>query len=296
MSAYETLMLGMEAANTVNVRRTRAVVEELAAHHANAEVRRAHIEALRNTVFDAAKVVSRAADVLPQSAPAAYYLALRSAPVLGPEGIPDSAFPDFGDKSFHHQAAAQLAAVSQAARSQLDASTTGGVERVVWLESVIPLLRSYLTWSEIQSLIRGGERSFNTMPAFGIGRFLIAMMGAGLLMQITGRFFLPFLLAGAGYALWTYRVGARTRAVTEEAQQIAARGGEAFALGTTDDQVRTYVEQLTTTLSQSGITVDPARPENTRSTLDQLSAEFGAIWGRLFPGSGAHTSQWSLPA
>ena len=155
MSLYNGFMATTQAINTINARRTALAVSGLLASEEQAEARRIRLEGLKNVVFEGAKIVREAGTLLPTSAPAAFYLALRAGPIFGANGVRDADLPDFQDKAFHHDAATRRNEIEMSARQQMDMSTATRVERITQLDAIVPQVRALAAWLQVLPLVKG---------------------------------------------------------------------------------------------------------------------------------------------
>jgi hypothetical protein len=208
MSFYNGFMATTQAINTINARRTALAVSGMLEHQLasdeQAEARRQRLDGLRNVVFEGAKIVREAGTLLPTSAPAAFYLALRAGPIFGANGIRDVDLPDFQDKAFYHDVATRRHGIEQAARQNMDVSTAARVERITQLDAIVPQVRALAAWLQLLPLLKGPTSSLSSNEG-GI-RGLINSIGflffGGLIVFWIVGLFAPIIAGLLGLLIW----------------------------------------------------------------------------------------------
>jgi hypothetical protein len=294
MSVYRGFSAAAQAATAVNARRAALAAEasldhQLAAHDA-AERRRERLEGLRQILFESAKVVREAGTVLQITPAASYYYARQVAPIFGPGGVSDADLPDLADKRFHHETATARASVETAAARVLGRDATADIDRIVWLDAVLPALRRYAALRALQSLARRNHFSyaaikrtaFGSMLKWALAAFAFAALCSLLsttLATIVAWVGCP-LAAYGGYRDW--QASNRLAAAWPEAAAIAAAGGEPFTKDTTDQMLAERATELRSALAQRGCGADLLDADDSRPAVDQLSLERGIRWDRTF--------------
>jgi hypothetical protein len=297
MSMYRGFMAATQTANTINTRRTALAVDALVQHQftatAEAEARREREGALKQVVFDGAKIVQEAKVLLPQSPAAALYLSLRARSIIGPGGVTDTDLPDLQDKAFCHQTASAARDVESHARAGLQGQFAGQVERITALEAAIPLLQQYAALAEIEALVNGRTTTLNGNER-GL-RGTINMVGGALIggMLLTAVLDIFSSVAGGvcvlvflGLAVLAFLQGMNRPRLVRRATAILAGIGEAFPVGLTDTQVRQRATELrarveslpvVTSLGQSPLSHDAAREDASR-----FQTEHDSLWRQTF--------------
>lgn len=155
MSLYRGAMLGLQAVDTAASVQSRRLLEEIAARHQMQEETQRRILEMRQQTFEAGRLVSEVASAFQAGAPPAeaYYVATRTRPLLT-ESLDEAQFHELQDKSFLHQVKQARAGLESAAGAALPAERRMAIERLVWLERVVPTMQALGAWREILRLMQ----------------------------------------------------------------------------------------------------------------------------------------------
>lgn len=175
MSLYRGAMLGLQSADTAASLQSRRLLQEIAARHQTEVEERERVLAMRQQTFEAGRLVGEVTNALQAGAPAAdaYYVAVRTRPLLA-EALDEALFPELQDKSFLHQVKTARAGLESAAGAALTQEQRMTIERLVWLERVIPAMKALGAWREILRLMQRWRPAYWTSgSAMHVGGMLV---------------------------------------------------------------------------------------------------------------------------
>ncbi|MDQ2668637.1 MAG: hypothetical protein M3Z05_21965 [Gemmatimonadota bacterium] len=297
MSFYNSFMSTTQAINTINARRTALAVsgmlEQQLASSEQAEARRLRLEGLKSVVFEGAKIVREAGTLLPTSAPAAFYLALRAAPIFGANGVRDADLPDFQDKAFHHDVAIRRSEIEQSARQSVDMATAARIERITQLDAIIPQVRALAAWLQIIPLEKGPLNSLSTNEG-GI-RGLVNIIGflffGSLIVFWLVGLFAPIIAGLLGLLIWAYipvvvAQHVRSPGLRQKATQILGTAGLSLppSLGVwrIKENAAEIRESLAGVPEIAGLGASDLEPSQVQAVAAQLDTERSHLWQQVF--------------
>jgi hypothetical protein len=297
MSFYNGFMATTQAINTINARRTALAVsgmlEQQLASSEQSEARRLRLEGLKSVVFEGAKIVREAGNLLPTSAPAAFYLALRAGPIFGTNGVRDADLPDFQDKAFHHDVATRRNEIEQSARQNMDMSTAARIERITQLDVIVPQVRALAAWLQLVPLEKGPLNSLSSNEGGFRGLVNIVcfvFFGSLLVFWIVG-LFAPIVAGLLGLLMWAYipvviAQHMRSPGLREKATRILSTAGLSLPPSLGVWRIKENAAEIQTSLASvpeiAALGAADLEPHQVQEVAARLDAERRHLWQQVF--------------
>jgi hypothetical protein len=297
MSFYNGFMSTTQAINTINARRTALAVsgmlEQQLASSEQAEARRLRLEGLKSVVFEGAKIVREAGTLLPTSAPAAFYLALRAAPIFGANGVRDADLPDFHDKAFHHDVAIRRNEIEQSARQSVNMATATRIERITQLDAIVPQVRALAAWLQLVPLEKGPLNSLSSNEGGFRGLVNIVcfvFFGSLLVFWIVG-LFAPIVAGLLGLLMWAYipvviAQHLRSPGLRQKAAQILSIAGLSLPPSLGVWRIKENAAEIQTSLAGvpeiAGLGASDLDPGQVQAVAAHLDTERSQLWQQVF--------------
>jgi hypothetical protein len=251
------------------------------------------LEGLKSVVFEGAKIVREAGTLLPTSAPAAFYLALRAAPIFGANGVRDADLPDFQDKAFHHDVAIRRNEIEQSARQSVDMATATRVERITQLDAIVPQVRALAAWLQIIPLEKGplNSLSINEDGIRGLINTIGGLFFAGCIVYWVIGLFAPIIAGLLCLFLWAYipvvlATHLRSPGLREQATRILDIAGLSLPPSIVTWRIKQNAVELRANLAGvpeiAALGSADLAPSQVQEVATRLDTERSQLWQQVF--------------